>query len=207
MNSRIQPRIALLEVQEFKQLISKAKICERDLEKADERREQFKKARTEGSFQHGPGNKSYGGGSQVSKEGSRQSFSRGQKAGNSQGGGFNQSQQQSRSAPGKGPAESQSSGVICYRCNKKGHFARDCVDTVITCYNCRKIGHKRPDCPSLIVEASSVGNTPARGRGAGKNRGRGSGNPSPSNQNRQGRVFTITDQDAQDSQRDVAGTF
>ena len=53
-----------------------------------------------------------------------------------------------------------------------------------------------------------MGNTPARGRGAGNNnRGRGSVNPMLSNQNRQGRVFAITDQDAQDFQHDVAGTF
>ena len=51
LNHWIQPRIALLEIQEFKKLVSKAKICERDLEKSNGRREQFKKVRIDGSFQ------------------------------------------------------------------------------------------------------------------------------------------------------------
>ena len=50
LSHRIQTRVALLEIQDFKQLVSKAKICERDIEKSDGRRDNFKKACTEGSY-------------------------------------------------------------------------------------------------------------------------------------------------------------
>ena len=57
------------------------------------------------------------------------------------------------------------------------------------------------------VTASSVGNPPSRGRGAGSgSRGRGAASNSPQ-QHRQGRVFAITDQDAQASPDVVTGTL
>lgn len=55
-----------------------------------------------------------------------------------------------------------SGGVLCYRCNKSGHFARDCIesgsvnsatfsrggrnDRDSNCYKCNRSGHLARDC-------------------------------------------------------------
>jgi hypothetical protein len=68
LNSRIQPRVSLFEEHDFKKLVSKSKIAERDIEKADGRREQFKKSRNDNQPQQkGQGNKSVGWGGQSSQ--------------------------------------------------------------------------------------------------------------------------------------------
>ncbi|KAH7866539.1 hypothetical protein Vadar_021686 [Vaccinium darrowii] len=68
LNSRIQPRVSTFEEENFKKLVSKCKIAERDIQKADGKREQFKRSRVDTqSQQKGPGNKSLSWGGQSSQ--------------------------------------------------------------------------------------------------------------------------------------------
>lgn len=51
---------------------------------------------------------------------------------------------------GEGPSQGPSpqGDVICYRCNGRGHMARNCRrrSTAVRCYRCNKTGHMARDC-------------------------------------------------------------
>ena len=38
----------------------------------------------------------------------------------------------------------------CYRCNKIGHFARDCRESSERCYRCNQSGHLAKDCSTEV---------------------------------------------------------
>ena len=45
--------------------------------------------------------------------------------------------------PGKSSANAS---TICYRCNRKGHIAKDCRRRGTGCYRCGEVGHWARDC-------------------------------------------------------------
>ena len=42
----------------------------------------------------------------------------------------------------------------CFRCNKSGHLARDCMETAERCYRCNKAGHLAKDCENEVQSGS-----------------------------------------------------
>lgn len=42
----------------------------------------------------------------------------------------------------------------CYRCNKNGHFARDCHESGERCYKCNQTGHLAKDCEQEMESGS-----------------------------------------------------
>lgn len=49
----------------------------------------------------------------------------------------------------------------CYRCNKSGHFARDCQESAERCYRCNQSGHLAKDCD---MDVDSGENEPEQNR-------------------------------------------
>jgi hypothetical protein len=46
--------------------------------------------------------------------------------------------------------------VRCYRCNRNGHFARDCRESADRCYKCNKSGHLAKDCSNEVESGESL---------------------------------------------------
>lgn len=45
------------------------------------------------------------------------------------------------------PSQSESrQNMSCYNCNKSGHISRNCPDAIKTCYVCGEAGHISRDC-------------------------------------------------------------
>src|ERR1044072_2605013 len=81
---------------------------------------------------------------------------------------------------GSGEAQTPKKDVVCFNCQKTGHYASDCDQkTEIVCWNCQKPWHVARNCTAPKVEPvlnAARGKQPAA----------------------QGRVFTITGTDAED---------
>ncbi|XP_057432282.1 uncharacterized protein LOC130725036 [Lotus japonicus] len=63
---------------------------------------------------------------------------------------------------GRGVAPVPKDDVICFKCNKKGHYANECGKEIL-CWKCQKPGHIERDCRNA-TKVEPVLNT-ARGRG------------------------------------------
>jgi len=47
-------------------------------------------------------------------------------------------------------SEENKTDIICVRCNKEGHIARECKQPpTFACYHCNKVGHGVKDCPEV----------------------------------------------------------
>jgi hypothetical protein len=106
---------------------------------------------------------------------------------------------------------------VCYRCGQAGHQSRDCTQNSIadprTCYACKQVGHIAPYCPHRAVVEGRASQGVARGPpqsvqpsqasnipvapGAGQGRSQG-----PRTQTR---LYTLTQQDAQTANDVVQG--
>ncbi|XP_028071133.1 uncharacterized protein LOC114273529 isoform X2 [Camellia sinensis] len=104
---------------------------------------------------------------------------------------------------------------LCFRCGQKGHLVKDCTVPKMTnlgdtraCFNCGQPGHLARDCTRTALSASTgVGSNKISGAGRGGSRGGGQvgtrfgkqnkGGVQSDRQTSQGRVFALTQRDAQ----------
>jgi hypothetical protein len=108
---------------------------------------------------------------------------------------------------------------ICYKCGQAGHRLRDCTRSSVTdprtCYTCQQVGHIAPNCPNRAqlvgrtsqgatrgppqsVQQSQASNIPAA-TGAGQSKIQGP--------RAQTRLYTLTQQDAQAANDVVQGNY
>ena len=193
LSFRIQSRVAVFQEQNFRQIISKSKIVEKELDKVDERREQFKKTKSNSQSQQKRQDGKPPRGGSYATQFSNEPNQSGQKRGS-----FSQQSQQSVS--GKRFQGSQHSEVRCFKCKEMGHYASECPINPTICFNCGHAGHYKRDCPSSAMQVSSVGNTPMQGRGAGSA-------GSEQQTFRKPRVFALTDLNNQKPHDDAGGNL
>ncbi|KAK1425082.1 hypothetical protein QVD17_20426 [Tagetes erecta] len=63
------------------------------------------------------------------------------------------------------PQRGTAKGNVCYKCNRAGHFARECKSTTtatLKCHECGDPGHIRPNCPKLKAKKPAVGRPKGR---------------------------------------------
>ena len=51
---------------------------------------------------------------------------------------------------GGGEGRGGGGATRCYRCNKSGHFARDCKEAQERCYRCNQTGHHAKECENDV---------------------------------------------------------
>ena len=75
----------------------------------------------------------------------------GEGGGESQGGGNNRERYHNNNRRSGGERNGGGGGAVrCYRCNKSGHFARDCKEAQERCYRCNQTGHHAKECENDV---------------------------------------------------------
>ncbi|XP_057248359.1 uncharacterized protein LOC130590296 [Beta vulgaris subsp. vulgaris] len=100
----------------------------------------------------------------------------------------------------------------CNKCNKQGHWARDCRKGTDQCYRCGKQGHIVKDCPVQEQRGHNVNNHGfTRNQGNGQNStysGNANNNRNPPRGPPQaGRVFMMQREEAEADDTVITGTF
>ena len=163
LRNEIEESVRPLGIRNFRQLIEKAREVEAMKNRRSNRQDSGGPIRS-GQKQSGKGDK----GKSHQKKPYQRPSGKGQNAGN-------------------GGIQTPKKDVVCYKCQKAGHYANECGETTVVCWNCNKTGHMARDCKAPKAEPvlnAAKGKRPAA----------------------QGRVYAITGTDAEDTNELIQGT-
>ncbi|XP_059654941.1 uncharacterized protein LOC132301729 [Cornus florida] len=202
LEAAIKSRVSVFEEIDYNRLVNKAMIAERDVKELQERREQYKRNRSEPS-------QSRGGEGISSQKSQRSQYGRGrgsESQGQTSGSGRDQELSEQQSVQ-QGSFGGRGTGRGCFLCGREGHQKKECpVLKAKECYHCHQRGDRKRDCP-MLTRVTSVGSVAGSGKGFPHGSSLKGGGRAISGSQAQGRVFAMTLQDAQATPEVVTGTL